>query len=99
MAINPTTSSNSWNYSNPDNPGYSTELVGTVVAIQEVQAMNFGPGGKPTHLSSGITVALYGISAWRSVVPMEDCAPGHSSQQARQHEKARSLRSILTSIN
>lgn len=37
-----------WNYSRPDQPDYSTELVGTVVAIQEVQAMNFGNDGKVT---------------------------------------------------
>ena len=34
MALNPGGASNySWNYSKPDKPGYSTQLVGTVVAI------------------------------------------------------------------
>lgn len=48
MALNPSTESYNWNYSRPNDPGYSTELTGTVVALQEVQAMNFGAGGKPT---------------------------------------------------
>lgn len=38
-----------WNYSKPNEPGYSLELVGTVVAIQQVQAMEFGAGGVPTQ--------------------------------------------------
>lgn len=49
MVLNPTSNESfNWNYSRPNDPGYSTELIGTVVAIQEVQAMNFGAGGKPT---------------------------------------------------
>lgn len=54
MALNPNGNNHSsrnehnWNYSRPDQPGFSTELVGTVVAIQEVQAMNFGAHGPTT---------------------------------------------------
>ena len=50
MALNPNGSNDThrWNYSNPDNPGFSLSLTGTVVAIQEVQAMSFaGPGQVP----------------------------------------------------
>lgn len=57
MALNPIASSgesNVWNYSDPNKPGFSTELVGTVVAIQEVQAHDyntkaplFWPEGNP----------------------------------------------------
>lgn len=48
MALNPGGASNySWNYSKPDKPGYSTQLVGTVVAIQEVQKMGFTTTGQP----------------------------------------------------
>lgn len=48
MAINPGGASNySWNYSKPDKPGYSTQLVGTVLAIQEVQKMAYTTSGQP----------------------------------------------------
>lgn len=50
MSLNPTMGSNDgeskyWNYSKPDKPGYSTELIGTVYNIQEVQAREYNPGG------------------------------------------------------
>lgn len=50
MALNPTAGgdSHNWNYSRPDDPGYSTRLVGTVAAIQEVQAMEFDGNGRPS---------------------------------------------------
>ena len=50
MSLNPTqrSDSNNWNYSKPNDAGFSTTLQGTIVAIQEVQAMNFGGNGKPT---------------------------------------------------
>ena len=48
MSINPGGAANyNWNYSNHDRPGYSTQLVGTVVAIQEVQKMGFSTNGQP----------------------------------------------------
>lgn len=48
MALNPGGTSNyGWNYSKPDKPGYSTQLVGTVLAIQEVQKMGFTTSGQP----------------------------------------------------
>ena len=48
MSINPGGASNyGWNYSKPDKPGYSTQLVGTVLAIQEVQKMGFTMNGQP----------------------------------------------------
>lgn len=48
--LNPNESgeSHNWNYSKPDNDGYSLSLTGTVMAIQEVQAMNFGADGRPS---------------------------------------------------
>ena len=50
MGLNPTGGSgeHNWNYSQPNKPGFSTDLIGTVAAIQEVQAMNFGPDGPTT---------------------------------------------------
>jgi hypothetical protein len=50
MSLNPnaTTDSHNWNYAKPENDGFSLSITGTVVAIQEVQAMNFGADGKPT---------------------------------------------------
>lgn len=48
MSLNPGGAANySWNYSKPDKPGYSTQLVGTVLAIQEVQKRNYSPSGQP----------------------------------------------------
>lgn len=48
MSLNPGGAGNySWNYSKPDKPGYSMQLVGTVLAIQEVQKMGFTTTGKP----------------------------------------------------
>ena len=48
MALNPGGAGNySWNYSKPDKPGYSTQLVGTVLAIQEIQKMGFTTTGQP----------------------------------------------------
>lgn len=48
MSLNPGGTANySWNYSKPDKPGYSTQLVGTVVTIQEVQKMGFTMTGQP----------------------------------------------------
>ena len=44
MSLNPTAGSTylrSWNYSNPDVEDYNTEIVGTVLAIQEVQKTVF----------------------------------------------------------
>jgi len=46
MALNPGgTGNHNWNYSNPQREGYSTQLVGTVLAIQEVQKMQYNPYG------------------------------------------------------
>lgn len=47
MSINPGGNNYSWNYSKPDKPGYSTQLVGTVLAIQEVQKMGYTMTGQP----------------------------------------------------
>ena len=47
MALNPGGNNYSWNYSKPDKPGYSTQLVGTVLAIQEVQKMGYTMTGQP----------------------------------------------------
>ena len=50
MSLNPTPTgdSHNWNYSRPADPGFSLVLVGTVKAIQEVQAMKFGNDGRPS---------------------------------------------------
>lgn len=51
MSINPAGSgadSHSWNYSRPNDPGFALALTGTVGSIQEVQALKFGPNGKPS---------------------------------------------------
>lgn len=48
MALNPGGTGNySWNYSKPDREGYSTTLVGTVIAIQEVQKLGYTTTGQP----------------------------------------------------
>lgn len=48
MSLNPGGASNySWNYSNPNKEGYSTQLVGTVIAIQEVQKRSYTMNGQP----------------------------------------------------
>lgn len=47
MSINPGGQNYSWNYSKPDKPGYSTQLVGTVLAIQEVQKLGYTMTGQP----------------------------------------------------
>jgi hypothetical protein len=48
MSINPGGAANySWNYSKPDKPDYSTTLVGTVIAIQEVQKRGYTMNGQP----------------------------------------------------
>ena len=43
MALNPGQSSNrnehNWNYSRPNQPGFSTELTGTVVAMQDLHPL------------------------------------------------------------
>lgn len=48
MSLNPTGTTNyNWNYSNPQKEGYSNTLVGTVLAIQEVQKRAFTMNGQP----------------------------------------------------
>lgn len=47
MSLNPGGNNYGWNYSKPDKPGYSTQLVGTVLAIQEVQKMGYTMSGQP----------------------------------------------------
>lgn len=46
MALNPSgMNSYNWNCTKPDKEGYSLEITGTVVSIQEVQARQFNPNG------------------------------------------------------
>lgn len=45
--LNPVTPNYKWNYSRPNDPGYSTQLIGTVATIQEVQKMKWTPDGRP----------------------------------------------------
>ena len=48
MSLNPSgTASYNWNCTKPDREGYSLELTGTVMAIQEVQARQYNPSGGP----------------------------------------------------
>jgi hypothetical protein len=50
MSLNPNQfgDSHNWNYSKPEDDGFSLSITGTVVAIQETQAMNFGADQRPT---------------------------------------------------
>lgn len=50
MSLNPTQGGNThnWNYTKPEEDGFSLKLLGTVAAIQQVQAMNFGADGRPS---------------------------------------------------
>lgn len=47
MSLNPGGTNYSWNYSNPNKEGYSTQLVGTVLAIQEIQKRGYTMNGQP----------------------------------------------------
>ena len=47
MSLNPGGMSYGWNHTNRENPEFSLELVGTVVAIQEKQHMNWNNSGGP----------------------------------------------------
>lgn len=48
MSLNPGGDANySWNYSKPDKPEYTPQLIGTVAAIQEVQKRQYNPNGQP----------------------------------------------------
>lgn len=47
MSLDPVKRNYNWNYSNPNKEGYSTELIGTVLAIQEVQAREYTRNGQP----------------------------------------------------
>lgn len=44
MSLNPGGNGSAWNNSKPDKEGYSLELTGTVVSLQEVQARTYNPG-------------------------------------------------------
>ena len=51
-----TRNSDSWNYSKQDQPGYSETLVGTVLALQEMQKRDFtlnGQLGRPSVWPDG----------------------------------------------
>lgn len=41
MSLNPVSANHGWNYSRPEDEGYSLAITGTVVFIQEVQAMKY----------------------------------------------------------
>lgn len=45
MSLNPFGNNYNWNYSNPNKDGYSETLIGTVLAIQEVQGRKWTPNG------------------------------------------------------
>lgn len=58
MSLNPGGTSNySWNYSNQEREGFSLELTGTVVSLQEVQAREYNPNsnqpGRPSFWPDG----------------------------------------------
>lgn len=58
MSLNPGGTANySWNFSNPDRDGYSTEITGTIVSLQEVQAREYNPNtnqpGRPRFWPDG----------------------------------------------
>lgn len=45
MSLNPTGTSYGWNFTKPEKEGYSEQLVGTIVSMQEIQAREYKPGG------------------------------------------------------
>lgn len=45
MSLNPGNTNINWNYNKPDKPGYTETIVGTVVAMQEVQNREYNPYG------------------------------------------------------
>lgn len=48
MSLNPAGTNHSWNYSKPDKEGYSDQLVGTVIFLQEIQKRTYNPNsGQP----------------------------------------------------
>lgn len=49
MTLNPSgsTTSNSWNYTKPNQPNYTQSLIGTIVAIQKIQAHEYTQNGTP----------------------------------------------------
>lgn len=56
MSLNPAGASYSWNFTKPENDGYSEQLIGTIVSMQEVQAREYKPGGgvgKPKFWDDG----------------------------------------------
>lgn len=47
MSLNPGGASNyNWNYSNPNKDGFSEDLTGTIVSLQEIQAREFSMNGQ-----------------------------------------------------
>lgn len=53
MSLNPSgMGGSSWNFSNPNKEGYSLELWGTVVSLQEVQAREYNPNNNQPGRSS-----------------------------------------------
>lgn len=56
MSLNPAGASYGWNFTKPENPGYSEQLIGTVVSMQEIQAREYkmnGGVGKPKFWDDG----------------------------------------------
>lgn len=57
MSLNPTGASTSWNFSNQEREGFSLEIWGTIVSLQEVQAREYNPNsnqpGRPAFWPDG----------------------------------------------
>lgn len=56
MSLNPAGTSYAWNFTKPDKEGYSEQLIGTIVSMQEVQAREYKPNGgigKPRFWDDG----------------------------------------------
>lgn len=56
MSLNPAGASYGWNFTKPENPGYSEQLIGTIVSMQETQAREYKLGGgvgKPKFWDDG----------------------------------------------
>lgn len=91
MSLNPTGGSNNWNFSNAQKDGYSEQLIGTCVAIQEVQARNYNPGqsnpGAPKFWPDGNPVMNIRMAFALSDGSMKSFTFGKAGKKQRSGEK------------
>lgn len=91
MSLNPTGGSNNWNFSNAQKDGYSEQLIGTCVAIQEVQARDYNPGqngpGAPKFWPDGNPVMNIRMAFALSDGSMKSFTFGKAGKKQRSGEK------------